>query len=149
MDPKSKAILSTQLLFSKVLTKWPSFLGPNSVKTWVITVGNKLCFGPAENLHPYCCTHSKIRWCDSIIFCFKMLTFMCKNVVLTLGTLGTLEKLVKNKSYFRHNSGTSVARPLKFCVSYCDIKSYLWSNFHGSISSGSRVIGGSHCPSST
>ena len=73
-------------------------MGPNSVKTWVIIVGNKFCFGPAENLHPYCCTHSKIRWCDSIIFCFKMLTFMCENVLLTLGTLGTLEKLVWTNS---------------------------------------------------
>ena len=76
-----------------------------------------------------------------------MFTFMCKNVVLTFVTLGTLEKLVQNYSCISFTTGTSVARPLKFCISYCVIKSYLWSNFHCSIMSRSRVIEGSRCPS--
>ena len=43
----------------------------------------------------------------------------------------------------------SVAKPLRFCFScYCDIKSYLWSNFHASIPSGTWVIGESHCTKS-
>ena len=75
-----------------------------------------------------------------------MCTFICKSAVPTLGTLECLEKLVQNYSCKGQYSGTSVARPLKFCVSYRDIKSYLWSNFHASITFGSRVIEGSHCP---
>ena len=64
----------------------------------------------------------------------------------TLGTLDCLEKLVQTYSCKGQYSGTSVARPLKFCVSYRGLKSYLWSNFHASVTSGSRVIEGSHCP---
>ena len=66
----------------------------------------------------------------------------------TLGTLDCLEKLVQTYSCKGQYSGTSVARPLKFCVSYRGLKSYLWSNFHASVTSGSRVIEGSHCPKS-
>ena len=79
-------------------------------------------------------------------FCFKICTFICKSAVPTLGTLECLEKLVQNYSCKGQYSGTSVARPLKFCVSYRGIKTYLWSNFHASDTSGSRVIEGSYCP---
>ena len=77
---------------------------------------------------------------------FKICTFICKSAVPTLGTLECLEKLVQTYSCKGQYSGTSVARPLKFCVSYRGLKSYLWSNFHASVTSGSRVIEGSHCP---
>ena len=72
---------------------------------------------------------------------------MCENDVLTFVTLGTLEKLVQNYSCISFTTGTSVARPLKFCVSYRVIKSYLWSKFHYSVMSRSRVTEGSRCPS--
>ena len=72
---------------------------------------------------------------------------MCKNVVITFGTLGTLEKLVQNYSCISYTTGTSVARPLKFGVSYRVLKSYLWPKFHCSITSGSIVTEGSRCPS--
>ena len=72
---------------------------------------------------------------------------MSKNVVLTFGTLETLEKLVQNYSCISFTTETSVARPLKFGVSYRVIKSYLWSNFHCSITHGSIVTEGSRCPS--
>ena len=72
---------------------------------------------------------------------------MCENDVLTFVTLGTLEKLVQNYSCISYTTGTSVARPLKFGVSYRVIKSYLWSKFHYSVMSRSRVTEGSRCPS--
>ena len=72
---------------------------------------------------------------------------MSKNVVWSFGTLGTLEKLAQNYSCISFTIGISVARPLIFGVSYRVIKSYLWSNFHCSIMSRSRVIEGSRCPS--
>ena len=81
-------------------------------------------------------------------FCFKLFIFICKSAVPTLGTLECLEKLVQTYSCKGQYSCTSVARPLKFCVSYRGLKSYLWSNFHASVTSGSRVIEGSHCPKS-
>ena len=64
-----------------------TFFGPNSVKTYPYTMGNKLYFWPVENKHPLSCTHSKVLWWDSLIFGFKMFIFMCENIVLTLGAL--------------------------------------------------------------
>ena len=96
-----------------------------------------------------------------------MFTFICKSVVPTLGALKCLGKLVKNYSCISNSSGTSVA--LKFCDSYRVIKSYFWLKYrriflrnqsspvgdmagqivyfnyiNSSITSGSRVIEGSH-----
>ena len=81
-------------------------------------------------------------------FCFKICTFICKSAVQFLRTLECLEKLVQTYSCKGQYFGSSVATPLRFCVSYRGLKSYLWSNFHASVTSGSRVIEGSHCPKS-
>ena len=80
-------------------------------------------------------------------FCFKICTFICKSAVPILRTLECLEKLVQTYSCKRQYFGTSVARPLKFCVSDCDIKNNFRFNCHSSILFGSRVTtgGGDHC----
>ena len=52
------------------------------------------------------------------------------------------QKIKKNANF----SKTSVATPLRFGVSYTRHASYLYSNFHQDISTGSRDIEGSPCP---
>ena len=64
--------------------------------------------------------------------CVKMLRYLLEP--------SELWKIVQ--IYSCHDSGTSAARPSKFCVSYHVIKSYFWMKFHFFITAGSRVIGG-------